>query len=108
MKNNSYNSDNNLEEIRERGSMTSQTNQNKSEVELIANQNFIQLLSVESKKIKEKDIIDKLILYKNLVIFAFDKTENYVLFNYTTDLEDESFQIKFFPQETIKSNFNKK
>ena len=88
-----------ISEIREKGSAYLSTTQKKSEVELIANQNFIQFLSEDSN---EK--IDLLILYNNLVIFAFEKNDKYLLFNYSNDLEEESNTVKFYPEEKDKSN----
>ncbi len=88
-----------LSEIREKGSVCLNTSQKKSEVKLIANQNFIQFLSEDSK-----ENIDLLVLYKNLVIFAFEKNDNYLLFNYSNDLEEESNNVKFYPEEKDKSN----
>ena len=88
-----------LSEIGEKGSVLMNTSQKKSEVKLIANQNFIQFLSEDSK-----ENIDLLILYKNLVIFAFEKNDNYLLFNWSNDLEEESNNVKFYPEEKDKSN----
>jgi len=88
-------------EIREKGFIILDLKGDKKEVELIANKNFIQFLTTQN--ISNEKIIDIVILYKNLVIFAFDKTEKYILLNYSSDLEDESFQVKFYPDED-KSN----
>jgi hypothetical protein len=98
-KNNEYN---NLTEIREKGLITTDSIENKLQVELIANRNFIQFLSTENSSKEEN--IDIFILYKNLVIFAYDKAEKYLLFNYSNDLEEESFQVKFYPEAKDKSN----
>ncbi len=108
MKNNKNNKPkeiNTQTEIREKGFIIIDSKGEKKEVELIANKNFIQFLS--SQNVSNEQIIDILILYKNLVIFAFDKTEKYILLSYSNDLEDESFQVKFYPDEDKSNKISK-